>query len=69
MWEVIFDAAVNNGLWAAMFVGLMIYILRDTAKRERKYQEVIDVLAEDLHIVMEIQKDIDEIKGVLKRAE
>ena len=73
MWEATFEAALNNGLWAALFVALMIYILRDTAKRERKYQNVtqenqriINQLAEDLRIVKDIRKDINDIKGELR---
>ena len=73
MWESVFNAALNNGLWAALFVALMVYVLRDTAKRERKYQhlheenqKIIRELAENLRIVNDIKKDISDIKGELK---
>lgn len=73
MWQNVFEMALNNGLWAALFVALMVYVLRDTSKRERKYQcmheenqKVILQLAENLRIVKEIKKDIDDIKGEIK---
>ena len=69
MWEEIFALAVNHGLMATMFVGLMIYVLKDGRKREKKYQDTIEKLAESLKIVNEIQettkelkKDVNEIK-------
>ena len=73
MWESVFNAALNNGLWAALFVALMIYVLRDTAKREKKYQDlheenqdIIMQLVENLRVVNDIKKDISDIKGDLR---
>jgi|GEM_PF-1501925 len=70
MWENVFNMALHDGLWAALFVALMIYVLRDTAKREKKYQlvneenqKIIMKLADDLRIVKEIKKDIFDLKG------
>ena len=67
--ETILEMAFNHGIWAALFVGLLFYILRDTAKREKKYQEineenrqVIKQLAENLRVVKQVQQDIGEIK-------
>ena len=67
--ETILEMAINHGLWAALFVGLLFYILRDTAKREKKYQDinaenqrVIRQLVENLRVVKEVQQDIGEIK-------
>jgi len=62
MWDNILSLAINNGLWAALFVGLMIYILRDSDKREKKYQQTIEELAGALQIVREIKEDIKEMK-------
>ena len=68
-WESFISLAVNNGIWAALFVGLMIYILKDGDKREKKYQQIIEKLARNLEKVNEIadttkdlKKDITEIK-------
>jgi hypothetical protein len=62
MIEQLMTLAMNNGLIAALFTGLLIYVLRDTAARERKYQEMIDELHEDLKIVHEIREKVIEIK-------
>lgn len=68
MWESILSSALANGLWAALFVGLMLYVLKDTAKREKNYQDmerenqtVIKSLSESLRIVNEIKKQTTEI--------
>ena len=47
---------------ATLFVGLLVYVLRDTARRERKYQEMITQLHQSLSVVREIRKDVTEIK-------
>ena len=69
MWENILTSALNNGLWAALFVALMVYILRDMDKREKKYEKLIDDLSGSLRIVADIkcvvrdiQKEISDIK-------
>lgn len=77
MWEQILSMAVNNGLLPALFVALLIYVLRDTAKREEKYQKIeeesrtiIANLTEGLKVVSElkiiteeIHKDVTELKS------
>jgi len=73
MWNEILALAINHGLMATLFVGLMVYVLQDGKKRERKYQETIDKLADSLKIVHEIQEitrelknDVSEIKHKVK---
>jgi len=75
MWESVFDMAINNGLWAGLFVALMIYVLRDTSKREKKYQslheenqKIICQLVGELDIVREIKHDLEDIKDELKQS-
>jgi len=75
MWETIFDMAINNGLWAGLFVALMIYVLRDTSKREKKYQalhdenqKIILELSGHLAIVREIKDDVNDLKNEIKRS-
>ena len=62
MWELIWDQALNSGLWAMLFVGLFITQMRDSKAREEKYQALVESLAEKLKIVEEIKLDIDDIK-------
>jgi hypothetical protein len=68
MWESILSSALANGLWAALFVGLMLYVLRDTAKREKNYREIerasqesISSLSESLRVVNDIKIKTTEI--------
>jgi len=68
MWEEIFTQALGNGLLAALFVALLVYVLRDTAKRERKYQQMekenrmtIAALTEGLQVVSELKTITEEI--------
>ncbi|MBQ3047950.1 MAG: bacteriocin, partial [Clostridia bacterium] len=39
MWKEILELALTNGIWSALFVGLLIFQLKDSAKREKKYQD------------------------------
>lgn len=65
MWEEIFSMAISNGLFACMFVALLIYELKDSRTREKKYQKTIDSLANKLIIVQKIGEDVDEMKNVI----
>lgn len=67
MWNDIFNIAISNGIFAALFVALLIYELKDSRKREAKYQNTIDNLSNKLNTVDEIKQDVTEIKECLKR--
>jgi hypothetical protein len=60
--EQLFQMALENGIIAALFTGLLIYVIRDSATREKKYQTLIAELSESLKIVKQIHKDVTEIK-------
>ena len=66
MWDEIFKLAMSNGIWAVLFLGLLIYQLRDSATREKKYQKTIEVLSNNLSVVEEIKQEVEEIKTVIK---
>lgn len=65
MWQEIFSLAIKSGLWAVSFLGLLIFVLKDSAKREQKYQQTIRDLTSHLGIVKEIKDDVDQIKNVV----
>lgn len=65
MWEEIFKLAISNGIWAVMFLGLLVFQLRDSANREKKYQATINQLNEHLGVVNELKNDIDDIKNAV----
>lgn len=67
MWESVIDTVVANGAWAVLFCLLLIFELRDSRKREEKYQETIFTLGEDLGVVREVADDVKEIKRDLRR--
>lgn len=62
MWEEIVNLAIQNGLFAVLFLGLLIFLLKDSSKREKKYQQTIESLNRHLDIVEDIEKDVVEIK-------
>ncbi|HPD01782.1 MAG TPA: BhlA/UviB family holin-like peptide [Eubacteriales bacterium] len=59
MWEKIFEAAAANGIWATMFLGLLIYQLKDSRNRESKYQKVVETLSRNLNIVRDIKEEVE----------
>lgn len=62
-WEEILELALTNGIWSALFVGLLIFQLKDSAKREKKYQETIQKLSAHLDVVNDIKEEIKEIRS------
>ena len=76
MWEQIFNLALNNGLWAVLFLALLIYQLKDSRAREKKYQETITELNVTLLKVNEIDanvyklsENLSEVGSNIKRIE
>ena len=74
MWEEIVNLAIQNGLFAVLFLGLFIFTLRDSAKREKKYQQTIENLNKNLDSALDIeeelkqtQEDIKEIKNIVSK--
>lgn len=62
MWESIVETVVANGAWAVLFCFLLVFELKDSRKREEKYQETVSSLADSLNCVREVAKDVEEIK-------
>jgi NO-binding membrane sensor protein with MHYT domain len=68
MWEQIFNMALSNGIWATLFVGLLVFQLKDSGKREKKYQDTIKELSLHLGVVNDIKEEVQEMKTyILKR--
>lgn len=66
MWKEIFNLAINNGLWAVLFLALLIYQLRDSRNREIKYQKTIENLGKSFEMLKEVKDDVVEIKESLE---
>ena len=43
--EELLNLAKSQGIWAALFVALFIYTIKDAKVRETKYQELADKLS------------------------
>lgn len=65
MWQSLLELALTNGIWSALFVGLLIYQLKDSSKREKKYQDTIQKLNSHLDAVQDIKEEIKEIRSVV----
>ena len=61
MWEQIAEYAAANGIWAMLFLALLIYQLKDSKKREEKYTATINSLTEGLSALEGIKQDIKNI--------
>lgn len=67
MWEKIFNLAIGNGIWAVLFLVLLFFQLKDSKRREEKYQRTIEALGASLKVVTEIKEDVEEIKVELNK--
>ena len=74
MENTLMELAAANGIWAALFVFLFIYVLYDSRRRENKYQKTIEEnqniikeLSSKFGILESVQKDVSDIKADLKR--
>ena len=65
MWNDIINIAISNGIFAALFVSLLVYALKDGNVREKKYQKTIETLANKLGIVEEIKQDVKDVKSLI----
>ena len=65
MWNEILNLAIKNGLWAVLFLGLFVFVIKDSSNREKKYQQTIKDLTSHLGIVNDIKEDVDEIKNIV----
>lgn len=61
MWDQIVEYMAANGVWALLFLGLLVYQLKDSKKREEKYTATINSLTEGLNALEGIKQDIKSI--------
>ena len=69
MWQEIVNLAISNGLFAVLFMGLLVYQLRDSRLRENKYQSTIESLGKALQVIEEVKEDVSIIKTKLDTME
>ena len=74
MTDEILKLASTQGVWAALTVALIFYILKAQEKRylkqddrEGKYQEIIATLTDKLNVIEDVKKDVEEVKSYLMK--
>lgn len=65
MWQEIVSVIVSNGIFAVLFVLLFCYQLKDSKRREEKYQKTIEDLTEHIGVIDKIKSDVEELKDAL----
>ena len=66
MWEKVVELAMSDGLWALRFCVLLIFELKDSRAREKKYQNTITNLSQDLGYMNTMNESIDDIRGKMR---
>jgi len=64
--DALMNLAAGQGLGYALFVFLLLYVLKTTGDRERRYQDLLDTLAEKFNVVEDIKEDVKEIKNKIE---
>lgn len=55
------EMLADQGIFVALFVFLLLYTIKTTGEREKKYQETIENLSKQMGINKEIKNDVEEI--------
>ncbi len=61
MWEKLVEYMASNGVWALLFLALLVYQLQDSKRREEKYTATITSLTHGLSALEGIKQDIKDI--------
>lgn len=71
MEQEIFKLALSQGLFAALFVGLLFYVLKENSARERRYQEILEAFTDKFQLIEEalrgLKEDIHDVKECMYR--
>ncbi|WP_041701836.1 BhlA/UviB family holin-like peptide [Gottschalkia acidurici] len=66
--------ALSQGLWSALTVSLIFYILKNQEQRdvmqeqrEKNYQDIIEKLTDKFNIVEDVKRDVEEIKECIAK--
>lgn len=73
MWNEIFNLAISNGIFAVLFLIMLVYQLRDSGAREKKYQNTLETLSKAFGHLKNVETDlkcvrvdIEDIKSDIK---
>ena len=60
--QTVIEAALEQGIWAALYIYLFFRMLKENAAREEKYQAMIDHLSSDIaEGIEDIQDRLDSL--------
>ena len=63
----VIELALQQGIWAVLYIYLFFKMLKDNAAREEKFQVIIDRLSDKIeHGIEDIQDSLDELKALKK---
>ena len=66
--ESILEVALQQGIWAALYIYLFFRMLKENAQREEKYQQMIDTLSKNIQTGIDnIQNRLDDMAGAGKQ--
>lgn len=65
LWQEIVSVIISNGIFAILFVCLFCYQLKDSKRREEKYQSTIDQLSKHIGVIEQIKEDVEYLKDVV----
>ena len=66
--ESILEVALQQGIWAALYIYLFFRMLKENAQREEKYQQMIDTLSQNIQTGIDnIQNRLDAMAGAGKQ--
>lgn len=63
MEQEILKMAASQGLWALLFVALLFWVLRENAKREANYQELLQELTNKFGILEDVKTEVNKISN------
>lgn len=64
------ESALSNGTeitFTLLFVGMLIYVMKNNETREAKYQETVQILSNALTGYEDLKHRIEEIKDAIER--
>ena len=66
--ESILEVALQQGIWAALYIYLFFRMLRENAQREEKYQKMIGTLSQNIQTGLDnIQNRLEDMAGAGKQ--
>lgn len=65
IWSMILSLVSESGVWAMLFLALLIILIKSNNEREQKYQNIIEKLGNSLRKVEEIKEDVEDLKSAM----